>query len=196
MKRALVLAVAGIFVPIVAGAQAVGARFSVEAAPFYATLDGDDFDGLDAGLGFDVQGRFGWPTWSFGLGWQRSSHDVPEISDNLIVTSFFVEPRFQVPVQGELRPYFLVRGGLANQRLDADIPGVGAFDVESSGMIIGLGAGLAFPLAPSIDVNFSVMWARLSFDDIEANGQEIPDSDSRGSGVLLRAGVSYTFGRR
>ncbi|MDQ3996956.1 MAG: porin family protein [Gemmatimonadota bacterium] len=197
MKRALTLAVAGIVVPIVvAGAQSTGARFGVEAAPFYTTVEGDDFEGIDAGLGFDVQGRFSWPAWSFGLGWQRSSHRIDELSDDLIVTSFFVEPRFQFPVQGELRPYFLVRGGLANQRLDADIPGFGTFDIESSGVIIGLGAGLAFPVAPSIDVNFSVMWAWLSFDDVEANGQEVPDSDSRGSGVLLRAGVSYTFGRR
>jgi hypothetical protein len=196
MKRALILAVAGVAVPIVAGAQAVGPRFSVEAAPFYATLDGDDFDGLDAGLGFDVQGRFGWPTWSFGLGWQRSSHDVPEVSNNLIVTSFFAEPRFQFPTQGGLQPYLLARGGLANQRLDADIPGVGTFNLESSGMIIGFGGGVAFPVARSVDVNFSVAWARLAFDDIEVDGEEIPDSDSNGSGVLLRAAVSFTPGRR
>jgi hypothetical protein len=197
MKRALILAVAGIVAPIVvAGAQSVGARFSVEAAPSYATLDGEDFDGLDAGLGFDVQGRFGWPAWSFGLGWQRSSHDVAEVSDNLIVSSFFVEPRFQFPVQGDLRPYFLARVGLANQRLDAVIPGVGTFDLESSGLIIGVGGGLAFPVAPSIDVNFSAMWARLSFDDIEVNGEALPDSDSDGSSLMLRAGMSFTFGRR
>lgn len=197
MKRALMVAVAGLVGPMVgASAQSAAPGFGVEAAPFYATADGEDFTGIDAGLGFDLQGRLMWPAWSVGFGWLRSSHDVITISDNLIVSSFFLEPRYQFSTPGAARPYVLARGGWAKQRLDVDDPSIGTLVAEASGWMVGAGGGMAFAVARSIDLNVSAMWVRFSFGDAEVDGQTMADSDTKGSSVLLRFGLSYAFGRR
>jgi hypothetical protein len=62
MKRAIFLVATMLVTPFAtATAQAVMTRFGVEAATFYATVDGDDVELIDAGFGFDVQGRIAWP---------------------------------------------------------------------------------------------------------------------------------------
>jgi hypothetical protein len=192
MKRALIRAVACLVVPIAgASAQSVGPRFGVEAAAFYRTLDGETLSGIAPGVGFDIQGRLTWPTWSVGLGWHRSGHRLDWIDKNMIISGVFVEPRYVFPGQGASRLYFVARGGWAAHRLE-----VGGSETKASGFIVGAGLGMAFALASAVDFNASAMWARPSFGDAEVDGQTIPDSNLKGTSVFLRAGLSFTFAGR
>jgi hypothetical protein len=158
MKRALIRAVACLVVPIAgASAQSVGPRFGVEAAPFYLTLDGETLSGIAPGVGFDMQGRLTWPTWSVGLGWHRSGHHLDWIDENIIISGVFVEPRYVFPGQGASRLYFVARGGWAAHRLEVE-----GSEAKASGFIVGAGLGMAFALASAVDFNASAMWARPS----------------------------------
>jgi hypothetical protein len=90
MKRVLIRVVVGVMIPIVgASAQSVGTRFGLDAAPFYVTIDGENFSGIDSGFGFDVQGRLMGPAWSVGLGMApeqsrcRRDHRRPDLERRL-----------------------------------------------------------------------------------------------------------------
>jgi hypothetical protein len=192
MKRALIRAVVCLVVPIAgASAQSVRPRFGLEAAPFYLTADGESLSGISPGVGFDLQGRLIWPTWSVGLGWHRSSHDIDRFDENIIISGYFAEPRYVFPGQGASRLYIVARGGWAAHRI-----GVDGSEITASGFIVGAGLGMAFALASAVDFNASAMWARPSFGDAEMDGQRIPDSKLKGTSVLLRAGLSFTFAGR
>lgn len=195
-------------IPILVGALAVlGASasaqsiqptggLSVEAGALYNTVDGDDFEGTNAGMGFDVQGRYAFSNFSLGVGFQRSSHDIDDASDNIIATAFFVEPRLAIPTSAGFTPFLMARIGRAKQSLETDIPDYGSAEMESSGLAFGFGGGLEFAIAFAAKLNLTASYSRISFDDIEVDGTTIPDSDSSGSSVMLRAGVGFTFGGR
>jgi hypothetical protein len=164
----------------------------LEGGGLYATVDGDDFEGTEAGMGFEAQAKLLFTGgFSIGAGFYRSSHDLEGTSENLVVSGFFAEPRYIFAQQGTLRPFLLGRFGLVKQRLE-----VGADELEGPGTIIGGGAGLGIDLSPTLELVLSAAYHSASFGDFEVNGFEVPDSDLKGSSVVLRLGLSVALGAR
>jgi hypothetical protein len=173
-----------------AAAQSVGPKFSLEPAAYYATVSGDDFEGIDAGIGFDVQGRVKFTALSLGLGYQRSSHGLEGIDENVNVSGIFVEPRYELGSAASIKPYLTARIGRVTQSIEAE-----GSELKASGMSFGGGLGVMVPLTSSVRLSTSASWNSLSLGEMEVDGDQIPDSKSSGSSVALRVGMSFSFGR-
>jgi hypothetical protein len=168
------------------------AQFGLEAGVFHSTLGGDDFEGTEGGIGFEFQAKMEFSSgFGIGAGFMRSSHDLDVISENLVVSGFFAEPRYMFSSQGTIRPFLTGRVGILTQSVED-----ASDEAEGPGTLIGFGGGLGINASPTIDILVSATYNMLSFGDIEVNGFEIPDSDSKGNAVLLRAGVSLKLGGR
>jgi hypothetical protein len=173
-----------------AAQRASGPTFSFEPAAFYATVNGNDFEGTDAGLGFDAQARVKFTALSLGLGYQRSTHAIESIDEKIVASGLFVEPRYEFSSASSVTPYLSARIGRVKQSLES-----GSSKAEASGFSFGGGAGVIMPLGKTLRLNTSASWNSLSFGDAEVDGSQIPDSKSKGSSVMLRAGISFNFGQ-
>lgn len=165
--------------------------FSVAGAVLYADVSGDDFQGTNAGFGFDAQGRYSWGAFSLGAGFHYTTHDLEGLSDNLGVRGFFVEPRYAFNAGSpSLVPYLTGRLSLVKEKVES-----GPDKAEASGTAIGGGGGLLVRLGPTVHFDVSVTYAAVSFGDFELNGSTVPDSDTSGSSLALRAGVSVRLSK-
>ncbi len=192
MHATCTTALVSVILGTIATAGAAQARgFSLEGAGLYADVSGDDFSGTNAGVGFDAQARFSWGAFSLGAGVQYSSHGLDGLSENLGVRGFFAEPRYAFPTAaGNLTPYLVGRLALLHERIE-----VGSSKAEANGTAFGGGGGLAIRLASTVDLSVSVLYAAVSFGDVELNGTEQPNTDTSGSTLALRAGIAVKFGR-
>lgn len=172
-----------------AAAQSVP-KFSLEPAAYYATVSGDDFEGIDAGIGFDVQGRVKFTALSVGLGYQRSSHGLEGFDEKVNVSGIFVEPRYELPSAASIKPYLTTRIGRVTQSLEGN-----GSEAKASGISFGGGVGVMLPLASTVRLSTSASWNSISLGEIEIDGDAIPDSKSSGSSLALRVGMSFSFGR-
>ena len=199
MSRALaavVLALVAASAPLAAQQTSPASRLSLEGGALYATVEGDDFEDIEPGVGFDLQGRYRFSAFSLGAGWQRTVHDITDISDEAIVTAFYVEPRYTIPATlSSFTPFLTARIGRVMQSVETVVVGVGEGELESSGLLIGGGIGLDYALTAIARVNVSTSFAHVSFGDVELDGDEIPDTEASGSSVILRAGLAFSFGR-
>ena len=173
-----------------AAAQSVAPKFSLEPAAYYATVGGDDFEGIDAGMGFDVQGRVKFTALSLGLGYQRSSHGLEGLDEKVNVSGMFIEPRYEIPSAASFKPYLTTRIARVTQSLEAD-----GSEAKASGISFGGGVGVMVPLTSSVRLNTAASWNSISLGEIEVDGDAIPDSKSSGSSLALRVGMSFSFGR-
>ena len=193
MKRKLaVLAGLGVLLALAARAEAQTTNpFGVEVAGIYATLSGDDFEGTDAGVGFDAQLRYTKSSqFSFGGGIQRTSHGIDGFDNNIAVLGFFVEPRMELKMSGtsNLSPFLAFRAAYLRESLDE-----GGSDLTSTGYSFGFGGGLNMAATPAMSLTGTVTYNIVNFGEVEVDGDAIPDSDASGSSLAVRFGVKWTF---
>lgn len=175
-------------VPAAAAAQGIG----IEAAGIYATLSGDDFQGVDAGFGFDGQLRLNLaPRFSIGAGIQRTSHGNDVVPENFGVMGFFAEPRLTFSMPGApMTPFIGARVALMKSSIES-----GGTEVKQSGYLLGGTAGAMFRAGPMVNIVAAVVFGSLSFGDQEVNGTEQPGTDTGGTSLAIRAGVNIKLGR-
>lgn len=174
-----------------ANAQGIKPSFSIEGGALYASVSGDDFEGTDAGMGFDAQARLAFGGFSIGAGYQRTSHDIEGLEESASVSSFFVEPRLALPMgMSRVSPYLMGRIGRVSNSLEES-----GIEAEANGWSYGAGAGLNIAAASRVALNVSAFYNGLSFGDYEVDGSEISDSNSSGGSFVLRAGLSVGLGR-
>lgn len=164
---------------------------SVEFAGIYATLSGDDFEGTDAGMGFDAQLRYTTGSqFTVGGGVQRTTHGIDGFDNNLAVLGFFVEPRMNIKMSGtsNLAPFLALRAAYLKESLSE-----GGSDLSASGYLIGFGGGLSMSASPSMSLTGTVTYNIVNFGEAEVDGTSIPDSDAGGSSLALRFGVNWRF---
>lgn len=168
--------------------------FSFSGAGLYATLSGSDFDGIDAGLGGELQFRYHAATgFSIGGGLQYTSHGVDGISENFGVRGFFADVRyaFQNQSSSSITPYLGARAVLTHYSISSS-----GTDVTASGTAFGPTGGILIRLAPTTQLDVGIAWFSVHFGDAEVNGTAQPDTDSSGSSLALRAGVVIGFGKK
>jgi opacity protein-like surface antigen len=203
LSRALLYAVCLGCTPAMLAGQSTSrpAGVSIEASLVRASLSGNDFDGTDAGIGFDAALVFRiQPTWRLAAGIQRTSHDVDFTSYEYSATQFFAEPRFVLQSTTNIEPYIFGRAGYVRAAIDdVDIyDDFGTYlatgDLTQSGFTFGAGVGLSLSLAPNFRLQASASFHSMSFGDAEFEGIELDGTDASGTSMLLRGGASISFG--
>jgi len=165
--------------------------WGVEVAGIYATLSGDDFEGTDAGMGFDAQLRYTRSsTFSLGGGLQRTSHGIDGFDNSISVLGFFVEPRMDLKMSGSssLSPFLAFRAAYLKESLDED-----GSDLSATGYSFGFGGGLSMAASPSMSLTGTITYNIVNFGEVEVDGESIDDSDAGGSSLALRFGVKWNF---
>jgi hypothetical protein len=69
-------------------------------------------------------------------------------------------------------------------------------EVEVSGFMIGLGAGIAWMASRVVNVTFSSIWTRDSFGDTKLNLQTVEDTKSQATHLSVRLGAPVAFPAR
>lgn len=158
----------------------------------YYTLSGDDFEGIDAGLGFEGNARY---TFLSGFqivgGVHYASHGFEGLDENMNVLAIFVDPRYVFAIGSPMIAPF-VGGRAAWVRESMDIQGI---DASANGFAFGGTGGLLFQVAPQVAIETSVMFAAVSFGDIEVEGVTIDGSDSSGTTLALQGGIVLSLPR-
>lgn len=189
-RTSITLAVVAAFAAIATSGQAQAPRFGFEVAGLYATLSGSDFEGTDAGTGFDIQARFmSNPRFSLGAGLLRTSHGTNISDDNIAVLGFFAEPRYHFKMSGSsMSPYLTARLGYLKETLSA-----GGSDFEAQGNLFGFGGGMGYAVSPTVSLGGSVTYNLVNFGDAKVDGSTINDSSASGSSLAVRFSVAFAF---
>ena len=191
MRRTCFTLVAAVaFAALATNLQAQGPRFGFEAAGLYATLSGDDFDGTDAGMGFDIQGRYmSSPKFSVGAGIMRTTHGTDFSDNDIAVLGLFAEPRYHFAVSGSsMMPFVTGRLAYLKESLSA-----GGSDFKANGYLFGFGGGLAYQVSPTMTLGGSVTYNLVSFGDAKMDGTTIANSDASGSSLAVRCAFGFKF---
>ena len=154
-----------------------GVRFQV--GPVLSVPGGSELDGLNSGIGGEVQLGSDW-TSGFGLGGGVgvTTHDLEGADESLTHWNLFAEPRFTFHADRPgARPY--VAGRISYSVLDA---GSGAGLLTEKGWGFGGGAGIAVPIAGSLMLD---LWTRVLAVSFDAEGLSRSGADWR-SGASLR----------
>lgn len=153
------------------------------AAVDYGNLTGSDFDGTKAGVGFDVNGGVTYGAWQVGLGYDRTSHGHEDsYGGDFVVSNLYLEPRYQfMSAKRRLTPYVAGRVGKAMASFDESYGGTSNAD----GWMYGLGAGVLWPLAKSVQLDGALHYAHVSHDYGSGDYSE----SEKGNLISMRAGV-------
>lgn len=168
--------------------------FSFGASGMYAALNGADFNGVNAGLGGDLQFRYHAARgFSIGAGVQYTSHGVDGFSENYGVRAFFADARyaFERPSSPSVTPYLGARVGLAHLGISS-----GGTDLTANGTALGPAGGMLIRLTPTTQLDVGIVWFAVHFGNYSLNGSEQANTDTNGSALALRAGVTIGFGRK
>ena len=168
-------------------------RFGLGAHAGYFTLSGDDFEGIEAGRGF--QGNAWYlvnPRFQLGLGVVRSSHDIDVVDDNIIDLHLFVEPRLVFPAPGtRFTPFIGARLGYAKQSIE-----IQGLDAKATGLGYGAIAGMDVQVGPTAALEFGVTYTNFKLGDVSVEGQDFADTETSGSILGIQAGIVFWFGAR
>ncbi len=184
MRSIAVVVMAGLGL---ATARPARAQVSFDVGGLYVSLSGNDFQGVNAGIGVDGQVRFRLmpSALTLGIGGQYTTHSVDGISPNFNVYGVFVEPRYPFPSgASQIKPYLAVRGGYVHQSISQ-----GGNSASASGFLIGGGGGILVGLG-GVDLDIGFLFGLVNFGEVKANGSPTGFSPS-GSAIALRAGVVF-----
>jgi hypothetical protein len=167
-------------------------RFELGLGGGFYTLSGNDFEGVDAGMGVEVAGRLRLPGGlQIGLALQRNSHGADFVDDDIAVTAVMLDSRYAFRVTGSnLEPFLGARAGRAQRSAE-----VSDIDVSSGGFLFGVLGGLALPVSRTVNLEFAASLYQVSFGEAKADGYgTIDDTDASGTSLGLRVGVNIRFG--
>jgi len=154
-------------------------------------LGGSDFDGISAGIG--VEGRVMFPVGAsalLGAGAQYSSHGIDGIDPNFNVLGLIAEGRYLFKrAGGKVTPYVGGRGGYVHGSASQ-----GGNSVTASGYAIGATGGVQIQTSPTMSFDLGLAFHSVKLGDAKANGTTQPGTKSSGTGLQIRAGVSFKLG--
>jgi hypothetical protein len=167
--------------------------WSAQGSVLYTAQDLGGRAGTVGGVGFEGQVRRTFPRFSVGGGVQYSRHTSGP--DALGLTGVFIEPRYVPEVSSSsFAPYIAGRIAYLHGSLSSDaIDGNGS----SSGLALGLGAGVIYPLTRRVNFDIGGAVLRQSLGNItldDANGTEVEFPSF--FGYVVKAGFSLGFESR
>jgi len=164
--------------------------FGLGATVGYFTLKGGDFQGIQAGLGFEGYLR---ETTSSGFhvlyGVHYSIHSVDGAENKLSVFSLFVDPRFAFSV-GSPTPFIGAR--LAYVRTSIVESGA---DYSTPGYVVGGLGGFLFQVSPKVAIEATVLFAAVSLSATRVDGTLARGTGTSGSTLAVQAGAVVSFPR-
>ncbi len=172
------------------------AQVSIGIGGQLLSLGGEDFTSADAGFGGEANIMFPiGKSVKLGGGVQYSSHDDAFLPNNIAVLGVLAEGRYMFRASGNATPYVAGRGGWvrASSRVDVDFDGTDD-DVSQTGFAFGAGGGVMITLSPAVAVDIGAVFHAVSFGDGQADGTTVPNTDASGTGLQIRAGVSFKLG--
>jgi hypothetical protein len=167
---------------------------SFSAGGLYAALNGSDFDGINPGLGGELQFRYHTARgFSIGGGVQYTSHGLEGFSENFGVRAFFADARyaFAPPSSPSVKPYLGFRAALAHYGISS-----GGTDITAYGTAFGPLGGLLIQLGSTTQLDVGLAWFSVNFGNFSVNGAEQADTKASGSALAVRAGVVVGFGKK
>ena len=194
MRLALVLSIAiAATSPLTSHAQSAQ-RLSIQGSGLGIKLLGDELEGTEIGYGFEAQVRFTPSAWSFGAGFQWTSHEVEGSPDRATLVGGFFEPRYVFSTSSSsLFPYlsgrfYVVR--FTSENSDADIR------VTSTGLAGNGGGGVLIRASPRINIDIGATFGYFKFNDFtfENLGTGVEGSSEGGTGTNLVGRLGLTFG--
>ena len=169
---------------------AVAPGFGIEGGIGYFALEGDDFLGVDAGVGFEGTARYTLPSGlQFVGGVSYNVHDVG--NNSLDVLGIFAEPRYLYRLKSpSVAPFFGARISYLYSTFDATDP-----DITADGWAFGGVGGILFQVDRHFGIELSVLFAAVNFGDVEAGGVTVDNTDASGSTLGLKLGIVVNFPR-
>jgi len=165
----------------------------VQVSALYAGLSGTAYEAFHAGPGFEGQLRYTHPSgFSFGVGYQYTSHAVDGITKDASLVGGFIEPRYTFEIRGQesLFPYASLRLSLLEQRIYPQ-----GLRSTASGFTANAGGGVLFRLAARANLDVGATFGLTRFNNFvlvnPSTGQKLAGGNTgSGSNFVLRTGVS------
>ena len=179
-----------------AGAQSAQ-KYSIQASGLFVGVSGDAYDGMNAGPGVELQFRYTPSVWSFGIGYQYSSHGLDEnsITDNSVsLSGVFFEPRRTFDVgSSTYAPYASGRLAILRESLDIEDSGT-TLNASASGIQVNVGGGVLFRLTPRVNLDLGLTLGMINFGDLELSmpgaGSAVIGDGGSGSNMVFRVGAA------
>jgi hypothetical protein len=169
--------------------------FSLQGSGLFVVVLGEVFAGLQHGLGAEAQVRYTPSALSVGAGFQYTTHDVENRSEDIRLYGGFIEPRYRIHAGSNVvAPYVSGRFSV----LKVGFSG-GELSLSSSYIQVNGGGGLLFRLGSrvNLDVGATYGYNRLGSGTLtdEVTGAMLPIGSSSGSNLVLRSGLVVGLGR-
>jgi hypothetical protein len=162
----------------------------IEGGAVFVALNGSDFSGVADGIGADLLAGYSFGPFKLAAGVQHTSHDVDDVSENVMLDVGFIEPRYELDLgAGTVTPYLFGRFGGVTEKLNSPTR-----PFEAKGYMAGAGGGIRLQVARTLSFNLSALYTRIAIDDVVSGGAASPGSDTEGSGFVARAGFQFRFG--
>ena len=212
-KLMAVLAVACIASPVAAQSAQ---RWSIQASGLYVAVFGSAYDGLDNGVGGELQVRVTPSLWSYGFGAQFSKHGLSNAPGNNIgLNGVFFEPRRVFDIgSAKVAPYVSVRLAYLQQAADLTVtanriartdPGITlsvapqqTYAISASGFQGNLGGGVLTKLSSRANLDLGVTVGVIRFGNATAKSRSqtinFPGTSGTGQNVVVRAGLAIGLG--
>lgn len=166
---------------------------SIQLSALYAGLSGDAYAGFKSGPGFEGQLRYTHPSgFSFGAGYQRTTHGVEGVSSHATLAGPFFEPRYTFEIKGQesIFPYGSLRVSMLKQSLSNR-----GINSSASGFTANAGGGVLTRLGSRVNLDLGATFGLTSFSDFAlidpTTGQRIASGETgNGSNFVLRGGLA------
>lgn len=195
------LALLAITLPYSASGQSAQ-KWSIQGSLLSVGVQGDAYEGLSNGFGFELQGRYTPSVWSFGVGLQYSAHTLEGTGgdETVNLAGGFIEPRRVVDVgSSSFAPYLSARLAFLQQSIDVDVNGT-TITASTSGAQINGGGGVLFRLSPRVNLDLGATYGLINFGDVKVNipgvgNTTVDGSSGTGRNLVIRAGLAIGLGK-
>jgi hypothetical protein len=169
-------------------------KLSVQGSGLYINLFGNGFEGFaEAGYGGEAQIRYTPSAWSFGAGFQYTSHDIKGRPENAKFVGGFFEPRYVFSTASQvLYPYLSGRFSVVRLTNDDN-----TFNLRTTatGYTANGGGGVLLRIASRVNVDLGATYGYTKFSsfkqkDLSTGIESKSDQSNSGSDIVARIGLT------
>lgn len=173
-------------------------RWSIQGSALSVMPSGNAYEGLSSGIGGEFQVRFTPNAFSYGLGFQLSTHDLDigtGSPESVTLSGGFFEPRYVIDIRNDrAAPYLSARLAVLTQKAT-----INQYDLSASGTQLNAGGGVLVRVSPRVNLDFGLTFGSIHFEDVivKSGGQTLTVTGSSGNGtnLVLRFGAAVGLGK-